>query len=132
MPPPYVAVVRIKPAERYPTYAPAQLNARPVEVIAPQKAPDPPRQGDTPARIARMPIYSMIGRRQWRMAMADHQAGVMPKKAFDLFVSSPQGKSLSWDERVNIAHGNPEAFGSRFQVSPQVSEEIRLRTLMGV
>lgn len=132
MPPPYVAVVRIKPAERYPTYAPSQLNVRAAEQIAPQMAPDPPRQGDTPARIARMPIYSMIGRRQWRMAMADHQAGVMGKKAFDLFVSSPQGKSLTWDERVNIASATPEAFGSRFQVSPQVAEEARLRTLMGV
>lgn len=132
MPPPYIAVKNIKPAERYPTFAPAQLNIRAAEQIAPQEAPSPPRQGDTPARIARMPIYSMIGRRQWRMAMADHQCGVMGKKAFDLFVSSPQGKSLTWDERVNIASATPEAFGSRFQVSPQVAEEVRLRTLMGV
>lgn len=132
MPPPYVAVKNIKPAERYPTFAPSQLNVRAAEAIAPQQAPDHPRQGDTPARIARMPIYSMIGRRQWRMAMADHQAGVMGKKAFELFVSTPQGKSLTWDERVNIATARPEAFGSRFQVSPQVAEEARLRTLMGV
>jgi hypothetical protein len=132
MPPPYVAVVRVKPAERYPTLAASMLNERAVEVIGHQQAPDPPRQGDTPARIARMPIFSSLARRQIRSVMAEHQAGVMGKKAFDLFVSSPQGKSLTWDERVNIRHGSPEAFGSRFQISPQMADEIRLQTLMGV
>jgi hypothetical protein len=77
-------------------------------------------------------MYSVLAKRQWRANMAEHQSGVMDKTAFALLVSSPQGKSLTWDERVNIARGTPEAFGSRFQVSPQVSEEIRLRTLMGV
>lgn len=132
MPPPYVAVQNIKPAERYPTLAPSQLNARLTEVIAHQQAPDHPRQGDTPARVARMPMYSVVAKRQMRAVMAEHQSGVMGKTAFDLFLSTPQGKSLTWDERINIKRGSPETLGSRFQVSPQVAEEFRLRSMMGV
>lgn len=129
---PYVAVKNIKPAERTPTFAPAQLNARLTEVIAHQQAPDHPRQGETPCRVARRPMYSVIARRQMRAVMAEHQSGVMGKTAFQQFVSSPQGKSLTWDERVNIKRGNSEAAGSRFQLSPQMQDEYRLRTMMGV
>lgn len=132
MPPPYVAVARVKPAETHPVLAPAQLNARLREMVAPQEAPEKPRQGDVPARPARMPMYAVLAMRQWRSGMAEHQAGVMPKTAFDLFINSPQGKSLTWDERVNIKRGTPETFGSRFQVSPQLADEMRLRTMMGV
>ena|ERR1700742_3798549 len=129
---PYVAVQNIKPAERTPTFAPAQLNARLTEVIAHQQAPDHPRQGDTPCRVARMPMYSVVAKRQWRSVMAEHQCGVMGKTAFELFVSAPQGKSLTWDERINIEHRNNEPRGNRFTLSPQVSGESRLRAMMGV
>lgn len=129
---PYVAVEKIQPNERPPTFAPSQLNARLTEVIAHQEAPDPPRQGDTPARVSRRPMYSVIARRQMRAVMAEHQSGVMGKTAFELFLSAPQGKSLTWDERVNIKRGPSEAAGSRFQLSPQMAEEYRLRSMMGV
>lgn len=132
MPPPYVAVQNIKPAERTPTLVPWQLNERLVEVLAHQQAPDHPRQGDTPARAAKMPIYSVVAKREKRSIMAEHQAGVMGKTAFDLLVSQPRGKSLSWDERINIRRGPTEAAGSRFEVSPQLAEEYRLRSMMGV
>ena len=132
MPPPYVAVKETKPKERFPTLAPAQLNERLREVIAPQKAPEKPRQGDVPARPARMPIYAMLAKRQIRAVMALHQSGHVPKTAFELFTSAPQGKSLTWDERTNIERDLPEAYGSRFAVSPQVAEEMRLRTEMGL
>lgn len=129
---PYVAVKNIKPAERTPTFAPAQLNARLTEVIAHQQAPDPIRQGETPCRVARRPIYSVVAKRQMRAVMAEHQSGVMGKTMFQQFVSSPQGKSLTWDERINIQRRPNEPSGSRFQLSPQVSNEYRLRTMMGV
>lgn len=132
MPPPYVAVQNIKPAERTPTLSPWQLNERLTEVIAHQQAPDHPRQGDTPARVARMPMYSVVAKREKRAVMAEHQSGIMGKTAFDLFVSQPQGKSLSWDERINIKRGAAETTGSRFQISPQLAEEYRLRSMMGV
>jgi len=129
---PYVAVEKIQPNERPPTFAPSQLNERLTEVIAHQQAPDHPRQGDTPARVARRPMYSVLARRQMRAVMAEHQSGVMGKTAFDLFLSSPQGKSLTWDERVNIRRGPSQSTGSRFQLSPQLAEEYRLRSMMGV
>lgn len=132
MPPPYVAVARQKPNERTPTLSPSQLNERLREVIAPQKAPEKPRQGDVPARPARMPMYAVLAMRQIRSVMALHQSGVVPKTAFQLYTSSPQGKSLTWDERTNIERGMPEAYGSRFAVSPQVDENMRLRAEMGM
>jgi len=132
MPPPYVAVANRKPAETFPTLAPSQLNERLREVIAPQEAPEKPRQGDVPARPARMPMYAVLAKRQKRAIMAEGQSGAMPKTAFALLVGSPQGKSLTWDERANIERQQPEAFGSRFAVSPQTVDEMRIRTLMGV
>lgn len=129
---PYVAVQNIQPNERPPTFSPSQLNARLTEVIAHQEAPDPIRQGETPCRVARRPMYSVVAKRQMRAVMAEHQSGVMGKTQFEQFLRSPQGKSLTWDERVNIRRGPSEAAGSRFQLSPQLSEEYRLRSMMGV
>ena len=132
MPPPYVAVQNVKPAERYPTLVPSQLNERLRELVAPQKAPEKPRQGDVPARPAKMPMYAVLAKRQNRAVMALHQSGHIPKTAFELFTSAPQGKSLTWDERTNIERDLPEAYGSRYAVSPQLAEEMRLRMEMGL
>ena len=132
MPPPYVAIANRKPAETTPILAPSQLNDRLREVVAPQESPSKPRQGEIPARPARMPMYAVLALKQKRAVMAMAQSGVLPKTAFALFVSSPQGKSLTWDERANIERHQPEAFGSRFAVSPQTTDEMRIRTLMGV
>lgn len=132
MPPPYVAVQRTKPATRYPTLSPSQLNDRLRELIAPQKAPEKPRQGDVPARPARMPMYAVLAKRQRRAVMALHQSGPRGKTEFQQYTSSPTGKSLTWDERTNIERDLPEAYGSRFAVSPQLAEEMRLRMEMGL
>lgn len=132
MPPPYVAVANRKPAETTPILAPSQLNERLREIIAPQEAPEKPRQGDVPCRPSRMPMYAVLALRQKRAVMHDSQSGVMPKGLFDLAVGSPQGKSLTWDERANIERSQPEAYGSRFAVSPITADEMRIRTLMGV
>lgn len=134
MPPPFVAVVT-RPdsgnAQTAPVYTPSQYNDRPHETVAPQKAPDPIRYGDTPARPARMPIYSVTTKRDWRAVMYDAQSGVVPKTMFDLAVSSPQGKALSWDERSNIDHDQPEAYGSHYTITPQAQNEL-LRLQMGI
>ena len=135
MPPPFVAVVPRKPdgnAEEFPNLSPAQLNERLYELVAPQKAPDPPRQGDVPARPARMPMYSVLAMRQWRAVMADMQSAVMGKTAFEQFVSEPRGKSLSWDERANIQREYAQAYGNNFTVVPQTEDEIILRMQMGM
>lgn len=130
MPPPYTAVVKRTTAVRPPQLAPAQLNQRLDEILSAQKAPDPPRYGDTPARKARQPMYAVLAKRQIRAVMHDGQAGVLGKTEFDLCVSSPDGKSLTWDERSNIVHQIPTPYGSGFQVIPQMSDFARLKSLL--
>lgn len=132
MPLPFVAIVHRREAANDPVRSPSQLNERLYEVIAPQKAPDPPRQGDVPARPARMPIYSVLAMRQIRAVAALHQSGVMGHTAFELFTSNPEGKALSWDERANIYRRQPEAYGTNFNVVPQSPEEEQLRAEMGL
>ena len=131
MPPPFVAVV-VRPdsgnAQASPTLSPSQYNQRPREVIAAQESPAKPRQGLIPARPARMPMYSVLAMRQWRSVMYDAQSGVIGKTEFQQYTSSPRGKSLSWDERSNIDHDQPEAYGSHYSLQPQTdSEELRLQ-----
>lgn len=132
MPPPYVAKVKIEPAERSPVLTPSQANRRNLEVIAPQKAPDPPRYGDTPSRRARMPMYSMLARKPIRAVAALAQSGVLGKTEFDLLVSQPQGKALAWDERANIAREFPDPYGNNYNVVPQTGYESHLRTLLRI
>lgn len=131
MPPPYVAVARTKPAATTPLLAPWQLNDRLPEVINHQQAPEKPRQGDTPARRARMPMYAVLAKQEKRAVMAYGQAGVVSKTAFALAVGSPQGKSLTFDTRVNINRRESEPYGSRYGVTP-VEGDNNKRLLMGV
>jgi hypothetical protein len=132
--PPFTAIVVRRDsgnAEPAPVLAPSQYNDRPRELVAPQKAPDPIRYGDTPARAARMPIYAALAKRQWLAVMYDSQSGVIGKTEFMQYVSSPRGKALSWDERSNIQHEFPEAYGSHYILDP-VGEDDALRLQMGV
>lgn len=129
------AILYMKPRQEIghpPTLAPAQQNARHNELVAPQRAPDPPRSGDAPTRPARRQVYSVSAKKAIRAVMALHQAGVVGKKEFEQFVSQPYGKSLSWDERYNIEKLQPESYGSRFVVSPvnNVDYEEGMRLLM--
>jgi hypothetical protein len=132
MPPPYVAIVNRSVAVQTPQLAPSQLNERLLENISPQKAPDPPRYGDTPARRARQPMYAVLAMRQIRAVMHDGQAGVLGKTEFQQYVSSPDGKSLTWDERSNLIHQIPTPYGSQFQNVPQMSDTARLRSLLRI
>lgn len=132
MPPPYVAVAQRKPAERFPNLSPSQLNERLREVIAPQKAPDPPRYGDTPARPAKQPMYAVLAMRQIRAVAYDAQSGVLGKTEFMQLTSNPVGKSLSWDERINIQRGYPQTSGSRYAIDPQQTTDEIKRSQMGI
>lgn len=135
MPPPYVAVVKRKEsgnAEEYPNLTPLQLNERLLETVAPQKAPDPIRYGDTPARLARMPMYSVLAMRQIRAVAFDAQSGVMGKRMFAQLASTPRGKSLAWNERSNISHDPAESLGNIHTVVAQTSNDDQLRAEMGL
>lgn len=131
MPPPYVAQVARVIAERTPNLSPIQVNDRFFERIDLQQAPDPVRYGDTPARRARMPLYSALSKGTIRAVMAIDQAGVIPKTQFDIAVGNPEGKSLAWNERVNIRHDYPVAYGTHFTVDPQTDDEAELRLMLG-
>lgn len=132
MPPPYVAVVPRIQNETFPTLTPSQYNELAVEIVAPQKAPSPPRQGDVPARTARMRLYESLNIRKIRAVAYDAQSGVMGKREFEHFIQMPQGKSLSWDERANIQRNQARSYGSFFTVVPHTSEDARIQLLMGV
>lgn len=134
MPPPFVAVIKRRPVDPGgpPTLTGWQLNALLPEVIYPQKAPDPIRYGDTPARPAKQRRYGYLAKKQIRAVMYDAQSGVLGKTEFNQFTKSPQGKSLTWNERSNIRRGYPRAYGTNFDLVPQTEDEAHLRMMLGV
>jgi hypothetical protein len=72
-----------------------------------------------------------VAMRDWRSVMYDAQSGVIGKTEFQMYTSAPRGKALTWDERSNIEHDQPEAFGSRYTITPDSDSE-NLRMLMGI
>lgn len=106
---------------RPPVFSPLQNNRREVERTVPQESPDPPRP--QPTRRARRQIYSVANKLEQRSVMAEHQVGPAGHQEFANYVSSPRGKSLTWDDRANIEKMQPESMGTRFIVTPRTSLE---------
>lgn len=105
----------------HPTLVPWQFNERVPEQVAPQRPADPPRAGETPGvRPSRRQVYQMPAKRAHHMPMAQHQSGVI-RSMFRKIVSSPRGVSLPWIERANIQSGQPESYGTRFEVVPRAN-----------
>lgn len=109
-----VAVPRVIRHElpRPPIFSAPQVNARPVEAIGAQEAPDPPRQGDTPARPARMPVYVSLAIDAYHAVMQDFffvriQDGPAPR------VSMPSGSMTAFADRANIRSSRPVPYGSQ-------------------
>jgi hypothetical protein len=132
MPPPYVARIVRQEAANPPSVSPDQQNVRPVELVGHQKAPDPPRYGDTPTRMARMPLYQAVDKLRWRAVMYNAQAGVIGNREFKMLIQSPRGKALAWQERANIATRTGESYGVNFAVSPQEQTDEAYRAMMGM
>lgn len=111
-----VAIRARRQVRRGPTLTAAQRNIRPVVQVYPQRAPDRIRQGDTPARPARVPIYT-----------AQNRAGIKAVAGWPFLVrmrapspqaSRPRGRQRPWVERSNIARPPSEAYGSQFGLDP--------------
>lgn len=114
--PPFVAVVKRREVLMQPDMTAAQLNVRPYEIYSPHQAPEAPRQGDTPARPSRMPIYVSMAAAAIRAVMSDD---------FRLSIVAPypgaqplSGKQAPWNERLNIHKRSAEAYGSLLTMNP--------------
>jgi hypothetical protein len=132
MPPPAILQQpRRSDRRRPPVWTPATRNVRATEHIAGQEVPDPPKHGMTPARPARKQIFQSLGIAHYHAVMRDTFA--FGKGEFPISLSMPRGKSLTWDERINIVRHSPEAFGSNYHLEAvRNPQEERLRALIGV
>lgn len=90
-----------------------EANVRPVVGVGHQRAPDPPRQGDTPSRPARMPIVTfgihgpiMSNFFRVRTRAPSHLA------------RTPRGMQLPTVERSNIRRPAATAYGSTHVLDP--------------
>lgn len=91
----------------------AELNVRPVEGVGEQRAPDPIRQGDTPARPARMPIV-VFGTHRGPVATFFGVRTIAPNHV----AAIPKGRQLPTVERTNIRRPPAIAYGSIYELDP--------------
>lgn len=96
---------------------PAERNVRVVEGIAPQRAPDPVRAGDTPTRPARVQIVTFLAIAPFKAVMKDEF--LVQQVAPNHLAATPRGGQLPLSERTNIARPAAEAYGSLFELNPR-------------
>jgi hypothetical protein len=106
------AFVRRRPAlgPGHEVFSPATRNVRPVEMFSVHQSPDPPRQGDTPARASRQQIYTALAIAPYKAVMADEfWLSILntPQGAQPLF-----GPSGIYAERQNVHKEPSDAYGS--------------------
>lgn len=119
MPP--VAIVHRRQVRIPPVMTAALRNVRATEHFSIQEAPDPIRQGATPARPARQQIVTWMSKASIRAVMEDDFR-------FSIVAPYPgaqplDGRQGPWDERINIHKRSAEAYGSLLTLSPPVTSE---------
>jgi hypothetical protein len=97
----------------------AQRQVRMFERIFPHRSPDPPRQGDTPARPARWPTWVSQSRAAIHAVMEDEFRFEL--WAPDLQIQQLHGQQAPLTERANIAKPSSVAYGSLFTLVPPQS-----------
>lgn len=99
----------------------ATRNVRPTEAIFPQQAPDAPRQGDVPARPARMPVAVMSDPTMfggWGVDEFIPMGKNLTRRLNEAGI--PRGVSTqSVSPRPNLDRPPSLAYGSLFDLSPQ-------------
>ena len=99
----------------------AELNVRPVLDVYPQQSPDPPRQGDTPSRSARMPIVTFQAVADWLSVQEDRFLADLWAPVNQASTTYSTGRHseavLRWNERVNVARPENEPYGSSMELS---------------
>lgn len=103
-----------------PVWTPAMRNVRVGIGVFPQQSPDAPRQGDIPARPAKLQIQTAFyDTGAWSAeGFAFGHAGNVDI-AGDL-ASAPYGLQAPWNERANMTPPQHVAYGSLFQYQPTV------------
>lgn len=113
--PPFVAtVVRREPDEGKDWYPEQLFTSRPVENIAPQMAPDPIRQGDTPSRAARMPI-ALSFNPWWQGWSFGGLLGYSGSRSMPPNAALSRAREVQFiAPRSNIVRRRSSSFGERF------------------
>ena len=91
-------------------------NVRMVEQVYPQRSPDPPRQGDIPARPARMPVFVSQSQAEIHAVMEDEFQFVMYGPVH--YVQQLPGVQAPFQERSNVQKPAAVAYGSLFELTP--------------
>ena len=103
----------------------AELNVRPVLDVYPQQSPDPPRQGDTPSRPARMPIVTFQAVADWLSVSKQEFQADLWAPINNISTTSRQGQHtdavLRWNERVNVERPRYEPYGSKMELDSDES-----------
>lgn len=100
-----------------PVMTPASRNVRVIEPVPPQESPEPPRQGDTPARPAakQVAIFQAIAPIHAVMQDFFHYPKLMP---LDNNRHVLTGDQQPWEERANLARIPAVAYGSLVTMDP--------------
>lgn len=98
----------------------AERNVRPVLNVHPQQSPDPPRQGDTPSRAARMPIVTFQAVADWLSVQEDRFRADIWAPINVASTTSRGGQHteavLRWNERVNMESPRYQPYGSSMEL----------------
>lgn len=102
-----------------PTMTAPSRNVRPLVRVSPQEAPDPPRQGDTPSRPAKVQVATFQNVAAILSVMRDNfiPGGIYaPQFGAAVNYSHARGQGSKyvapWMERTNIVRLEPRAYGS--------------------
>lgn len=107
----------------------AARNVRPKIKVYPHKAPEQPRQGDTLARPARMPIAVFQAIAPILSVMQDSFGYLLFAPTHHAQTLQGPGDQLEWAERSNIIRYNSTPYGSLFAL--EATQEYRY-PLLGV
>lgn len=98
----------------------AERNVRPVLDVYPQQSPDPPRQGDTPSRAARMPVVTFQAVADWLSVQEDRFRADLWAPINIASTTSRGGQHteavLRWNERSNMESPRNQPYGSGFEL----------------
>jgi hypothetical protein len=99
-----------------PKWTAALRNVRATEHFSIHQAPEAPRQGDTPARPARVPVVTFNSAASIRAVMEDdfRFAIIAPNPGAQVL----NGHQAPWNERANIHRRQAEAYGSLVTLDP--------------
>ena len=94
------------------TRTPAARNVRAFENYSVQEAPDPIRQGDTPARPSRQQIVTFLSIAPYKAVMRDDFTFVTLQPNNPAATLAGPGRMQNWRERANIHKETADAYGN--------------------